>query len=258
MKKLLLILAIGCVLSCTTDNHSSKTECTSTKFIHAEKIQFPSLDSLTITANLYHNDNTLPVIVLCHQAGFNKFEYTKIAQTLHEKGYNCIAIDQRSGGHVLESFNETFSVAEQNGASVEFVDAEQDIIAAINYASKRYNKNIILWGSSYSATLALHNINENKNIDAVIAFSPGSYLDPFKGSLKDKLNITEMPMFITSSKEEAGEITALLEGSQLNENQIHFIPKEEGSHGSSALWKTGKNNQEYWQAIFNFLERINI
>ena len=113
MRNLLLILAIGCVFSCTTDNISTNIESNNTKCNHGEKIQFPSLDSLTIYANLYHNDNQSPVIVLCHQAGFNKFEYGKIAKTLNSKGYNCIAIDQRSGGNVIESFNETFLEAKE-------------------------------------------------------------------------------------------------------------------------------------------------
>ena len=97
-----------------------------------EKISFPSADGLAITANLYHKDNSAPVIVLCHQARFNKFEYTGIAKALWDKGFNCLAIDQRSGGGIVEEINETNLEAKKQNKAVDFLDAEQDIIAAVN------------------------------------------------------------------------------------------------------------------------------
>ena len=107
-----------------------------------EKITFPSLDSLPITANLYYNDSSAPVILLCHQARYNKFEYTRIAETLIEKGFNCIAIDQRSGGPLVEENNETMLKAKALGKPIDYLDAEQDILAAIDYVSNKYNKKI--------------------------------------------------------------------------------------------------------------------
>jgi hypothetical protein len=79
------------------------------------------LDSLKITANLYEEEEDRPIIVLCHQAGFNKVEYSKIGKTLAEEGYNCLSIDQRRGGHILESFNETLLAAEEKNRPVDFL-----------------------------------------------------------------------------------------------------------------------------------------
>lgn len=139
------------------------------------KITFPSIEGLPISANLYHNNDTFPVILLCHQAQYNKAEYDEIAITLYNKGFNLIAIDQRSGGTLFEKENETFERAKKLGKPTDYLDAEQDIQAAIEYAYKKYNKEIILWGSSYSSTLALFLANSNNKVKAVIAFSPGDY-----------------------------------------------------------------------------------
>ena len=65
------------------------------------------MDSLTISANLYETGKENPVIVLCHQANYNKFEYAGIAEVLNEKGFNCLAIDQRYGGPIANQQNET-------------------------------------------------------------------------------------------------------------------------------------------------------
>jgi pimeloyl-ACP methyl ester carboxylesterase len=258
MKNLHLILIVGILLTgCKTDKQTKESENNDIKKSSIpENIQFLSLDSLTITANLYDHDRASPVIILCHQAGFNKFEYVEIAKTLFNKGFNCIAIDQRSGGNVIESFNETMLAAKKLELSTEYVDAEQDIIAAINYGAEKYGKKVILWGSSYSSTLALYIAIENENIEAVIAFSPGNYLDEQKGSLKEKLVGFKKPMWVTSSKEEAPELTALLDSLSLGENQLQYIPTSDGKHGSKALWKTNENNEEYWEAINEFLKDV--
>jgi len=222
------------------------------------KVTFPSLDSLLVTANLYHYGDDAPVIVLCHQAGLNKIEYVKIAEVLFLKGFNCISIDQRSGGHLVEWFNETMLRAVEKGKPVGYLDAEQDIIAAVDFAVAKYKKKVILWGSSYSATLALYLAVKNENIEAVIAFSPGDYFAEQKHSLKEELKGFKKPMFITSSKDEAVEVTRMLLNIHLNENQVHFIPESKGMHGSRALWKTYEYNQEYWRAITDFLVNLKV
>lgn len=260
MKKLAYLTLFVALLSCsdkkteTINAINTKTDSTLTQV--PEKITFPSLDGLTITANLYHKDNSAPVIVLCHQARFNKFEYVGIAKTLWEKGFNCLAIDQRSGGGIVEEINETNLEAKKQNKPVDFLDAEQDIIAAVNFASKKYGKKIILWGSSYSSVLALYTAISNDSVKGVISFSPGDYFEKEKGSLTKLLSGFTKPMFVTSSKEESKELTAMLSKMKLNEDQTQFIPDSAGFHGSRALWKTSENNEEYWKAINAFLEKV--
>src|SRR5262245_54570689 len=64
------------------------------------KITFPSKDGLPVTADLYHVNDSLPVILLCHQARFSRGEYREAAVKLNKFGFNCLAIDQRSGQEV--------------------------------------------------------------------------------------------------------------------------------------------------------------
>lgn len=260
MKKVIPVsAALIFLFSCSGDQEEQEVKAVQKDSIAQQlpqKIEFPSLDSLPVTANLYHRSDSLPIIILCHQARFNKFEYTGIATTLWEMGYNCLAIDQRSGGPIVETFNETMERAEAKGKPVDFLDAEQDITAAVNFAAKKYGRKVILWGSSYSSTLALYVALENDNVMAVISFSPGDYFIKEKGALTEKLAGFTKPMFVTSSKEEEKELTQMLSKMKLNEKQVQFIPSSDGQHGSRALWKTYEHSEEYWKAIKDFLLRI--
>ncbi len=270
MKHLFLNLILGLVFFSCTSNHQ-QSEITpsptlpTTKHTEAsqkvttlipELIQFPSLDGLTITANLYHHNDESPIVLLCHQAGYNKFEYNEIAKTLFDKGYNCIAIDQRSGGQLEDSFNETFIEAEKEGLPTAYLDAKQDIDAALDFAYSKYNRKVILWGSSYSSSLALYIAGNQTNLEAVIAFSPGNYFVEQAYDLKTRIAKIDIPMFITSSKSEAVELSDILTDITLKENQIQFTPLAKGKHGSKALWKSHENHTEYWKAILNFLNGI--
>ncbi|MTI33585.1 alpha/beta hydrolase [Xanthovirga aplysinae] len=233
---------------------ASLTNETETTRDQTHTVTFPSLDSLEVTAKVYEIDMHSPVILLCHQARFNKFEYEGIAQKLNQKGFNCIAIDQRSGGPIASKPNETTQRALKANKSTEFIDAEQDIIAAINFAFNKYKRPVILWGSSYSSTLALYIAMENEKVDAVISFSPGNYLSEYKGDLINQLPNLKKPMFITSSKYEAPGIKELISKMTLNKHQVHFTPNGNGHHGSRALWPNQEGEEEYWKAIDHFLE----
>ncbi len=261
MNKILLPSFLLCFvfISCNNSNQEKVIEKTveiNETVLFPEKITFPSLDSLPISANVYETDKDAPVIVLCHQARYNKFEYSKIAESLNKLGFTCIAIDQRSGGPLGEEFNETNTRAKALNKPVDYLDAEQDIVAAVNFAANKYNKKIILWGSSYSSTLALYIALENNNVAAVISFSPGDYFAVEKGTLKDKITKINKPMFVTSSKEESLELSKLFEKVPKNSTTVQFVPKSVGTHGSRALWKTDENNKEYWNAIESFLKEI--
>ena len=62
-------------------------------------------------------------------------------------------------------------------------------------------------------------------------------------------------MFVTSSKGEAPKVTNLLKY-VTSEIKVQFIPKEDGVHGASALKKETPNNQEYWDALLAFLNKL--
>ncbi len=61
-------------------------------------------------------------------------------------GYNCLAVDLRSGKEVNYIQNETAKRAREKNLSTEYLDAEKDMLASIDYV-KQFTKNkIILCG----------------------------------------------------------------------------------------------------------------
>ena len=223
-----------------------------------QKIQFPSGDGLIITGNLYEVDPSGPVILLAHSGGGNKYEYADIAPKLNAQGFNALAIDQRSGGAFAGQENETFNLAQSKGLQTEFTDAEQDIEAAIDYLSEKYNKKVTLWASSYSAALSLFIIQKDtKKLNGIILFSPGDYLAGAKGTLEGKLTSIDIPFLMTSAQQEAEVISEiLLKGAKLSGSQIHHRPTVEGVHGVAALWEGQAGAEEYWEQAWNILSII--
>lgn len=222
---------------------------------NVKTITFPSKDGLTITADLYSTLNAKDLIVLCHQAGFSRGEYINTALKLQKMRYSALAIDQRSGNKANEIINETHLEAKHKGLPTSYLDAKQDIEAAVDYAYKlNNNKPIILVGSSYSSSLVLLIATTNKKVKAVASFSPGEYL---KGiNLAKSISSLNKPTFVTSSNSEVNQ-TAEVVKFITPKYVTHFKPKVKGIHGSRALWESTQGNEDYWKAFKTFLKGIN-
>jgi len=82
-------------------------------------------------------------------------EYSETGLRLNKFGFKLPGIDQRSGDAMNGVVNETAAEAKRMKKKQGYLDAEQDIIAAIDYLYEKYNKKVILCGSSYSASLVL-------------------------------------------------------------------------------------------------------
>ncbi|MGY8687411.1 MAG: hypothetical protein ACKVHP_06705, partial [Verrucomicrobiales bacterium] len=82
-----------------------------------EIVSFDSQDGLEVTADLFmaHENPETPFILLFHQAGFSRGEYREIAPRLNQLGFNCMAIDQRSGNAANGVTNETAQRAKAAG-----------------------------------------------------------------------------------------------------------------------------------------------
>ncbi len=216
---------------------------------------FPSLDGLMIHGTLYEvNGKSKGIILLCHQARYSKGEYKETALKFNKMGFTCLAIDQRSGNEVNGVVNETAKQAKEQGLPTSYLDTEQDIKAALFFLYEKYQRKIILLGSSYSAALTLKIGSEEKEkLESLIAFSPGEYFDE-KGIVNGWNKKIDLPVFITCSKNEIASTTPLMDGVD-NKKLVYFKPKKEGIHGSSALWSSTSNNEEYWKAISEFLNK---
>jgi dienelactone hydrolase len=225
-----------------------------------EKITFPSGDGLEITADVYVvHEKTAPLIVLFHRAGWSRGEYREIAPKLNNLGFNCMAIDQRSGEEVKGVRNETAQRAEEAEKSSTYLDALQDVEAAIAYAKEHYAKGkLIVWGSSYSASLVLKITGDHLDwIDGVLAFAPGEYFSRYgKGAafIQENAGNITVPVFITSARGEKDKWWSIYEA--ISAPKEYFLPESGGVHGSEALWEKTGESKAYWAATEKFLVRF--
>ena len=218
------------------------------------KIYFNSKDGLKLTADFYEISNPKGFILLCHRSHCNRAEYRETAPKLNNLGYSCLAIDQRSGMKVFGEVNETKNRAKEKGLSTGYLDAKPDIEAAIDHSFTLNNqKPIILFGSSYSASLVLLISPKTDKVKATIAFSPGEYLKII--NLAEQIKITDKPVFVTSPKKEIQQVSEVVKF--VNKKHVtHFKPQLEGFHGSKTLWESVKGNEIYWEALVEFLKKI--
>jgi pimeloyl-ACP methyl ester carboxylesterase len=218
-------------------------------------ITFPSEDNLTITADLYLKDKDLPFIILFHQANSSRGEYIETAHKLTKLDYNCLAVDLRSGKEINYIQNLTAVEAAEKKLPTTYLDAERDILASIAYVKNISSKKIILFGSSYSASLVMKTANHNPDVLAVVAFSPGEYFQP-RLILKSTLEDYDKPIFVASTSKEKPFVQELI--GNIPDNLImFFVPKEsEGTHGSKALWENQTGSEEVWLSLLLFFEKI--
>ena len=232
-----------------------------TGFAKPKTIEFKSKDGLQVTADLYlaHAD-TAPFIVLFHQARWSRGEYMEIAPKLNELGFNCLAVDQRSGDAVNEVTNETAKRAKAKGLPTRYVDAVGDMLAAIDHAKKRYAKGkLIIWGSSYSSALSLRLAGEHPDLgDGVLAFAPGEYFAKQGKSdtwIREGASKIDVPVFITSARGEK-ESWAAIYTAIPSKSKRSYLPKTKGNHGSRALWAKFDDSAAYWDAVKAFLRTL--
>jgi pimeloyl-ACP methyl ester carboxylesterase len=222
-------------------------------------VTFPTTDNLTVTADLYWTgDASKPFIILFHQARYSRGEYLEIAPKLNALGYNCLAVDQRSGNAANGITNETAKAAKAAGLPTDYPDAYPDLETALSYVVSTYApEKLIVWGSSYSSSLVLILASEHSDeIAAALSFSPGEYFKLDGKQIADYAKNITQPVFITSAKSEekswrpiADQITSA--------GSVFFVPQASGMHGSSTLNDNVSGHEEYWAAVEQFLASLN-
>lgn len=222
-----------------------------------ETINFKADDGVIITADLYMaHESSAPFIVLYHQAGYSRGEYRSIAPRLNAMGFNCMAVDQRSGDKVNDIINETHKVAVAAKLPTEYLDAIPDIEAAYLYVKYSIKPDkIILWGSSYSAALMFYMGSEHhNNLSGILSFAPGAYFKVNGKELKTYAAKITCPVFVTSAKSEYANWKAIYDN--IKSDKSSFLPETEGKHGSKALWPDNPSHMVYWEAVEKFLLTI--
>jgi pimeloyl-ACP methyl ester carboxylesterase len=221
-----------------------------------KKITFMTRDSLEVTADVYLAKEEYPYLILFHQEGSSRGEYNETAQKFTKLNFNCLAVDLRSGNNSNYVRNETARKAWETVKPSRFLDASNDIEAAIDYAYNLNNQDVILIGSSYSASLCMVIGNNNPHVKAVIAFSPGEFFgDDLR--IEQELDTFRIPLFVTGTETELPYITQMLQNISTQDNVTFFKPGvPPGQHGSMALWEENPSKDEYWLALLLFINSL--
>ena len=219
-------------------------------------VTFKASDGVVIYGRYYRAASPRALIVLFHQARSSKDEYKTIAPRLVAAGYSALAIDQRSGGN-LYGPNQT---VEALGHSADYLDAQRDLEAALAYA-KTKKLPIILWGSSYSASLTVVVAAEHdKEIRALAVFSPGEYFDKSPNMIRNAAAKITVPFYVTSAKD-AQEIVAAkaILAASPSKLKVQYVPTTGGVHGSSTLIasRDPQGAEDNWRAVLAFLDQLN-
>jgi dienelactone hydrolase len=219
------------------------------------KISFKADDGLLVTATSYFVHDTLPWILMFHQAASSRGEYNEIAPKLVRLGYNGLAVDLRYGREINFVANETALMAQEENFPRTMTDARKDIQAAIDWVSDQNDKPVILFGSSYSASLALVLAKDNAVIAAVIAFSPGEFFGP-PDLVRNAVRNLDIPVFLASTRREFPYVTELSSGISAVRKTIFRPVENQGVHGAKTLWESEVSSQEYWLNLLMFINRI--
>ena len=221
-----------------------------------DRVTFKSSDSLDVVADLYEMDPSYPYIILLHQANYSKGEYKDIAISLLKLKFNCLAVDLRYGGTVNSIPNETAKNAKEARVLHSMYDARLDIEAAIDYVYKKSQQKVVLFGSSYSATLALKLGIQNPKVKAIIAYSPGEFFRN-RFLIHDELEKTDIPIYVAGTQLEYSYLQRLTELVPKDKLVIFQPQNDTGKHGAKALWKQNNDvSHEYWLSLLMFINNI--
>ncbi|MCF8345887.1 MAG: dienelactone hydrolase family protein [Bacteroidales bacterium] len=218
-------------------------------------ITYPSGDSLLITADDYFQSDTLPYLILLHEQGSSRGEFTGIVHRFQKMNFNCLVPDLRNGGNANFTSNETAVRSRELGFSRNRHAVELDILASISHAYNKSGKRVVLLGAGANASLALKAAKEQETVQAVIALSPGEFFQPLL-SVKDTIAGLQKPVLITATKEELPYMEQLAK--KVNDtNIILFAPDQSpGERGTQALLPSNPSNSEYWFNILLFFKDL--
>jgi alpha-beta hydrolase superfamily lysophospholipase len=138
-----------------------------------ETIALKAKDEAKVYGYLCRAKSPIGILLLFHQAGSSAYEYAPLISRLTSLGWDCLAVDLRSGGSMYGP-NRTVEVI---GQSRDYLEAYQDMEAATEFAAQRKYGKIVAWGSSYSASLVAKLANDHGFVTKIVAFSPGEYMD---------------------------------------------------------------------------------
>lgn len=247
-RRILQISSLACILL-------SSFAFTSSTALQLKTVTFKASDGLEITADEYVLETDNPYILLFHEQGSSRGEFSTIAPRLCKMNYNCLAVDLRNGGNNNFVSNET--VRQLKGARLEagISDLELDAEAAIKYAYLKSGLPVVLLGSGANGSLGLKLGTSDERVRAVIALSPGEYFMP-EIKIQDALARMKKPVFIASSKAEFPYVSELASNIEKDSLTLFEPSQGAGDRGTRSLSEDYEQNTEYWIALSLFFKDL--
>ncbi|MEZ0242706.1 MAG: alpha/beta hydrolase [Sphingomonas sp.] len=247
MRALALLFAVLALQACNRPAQPMKAELGT----RTETVSLRAADGVEVFGSYSEPANPRAVILLFHQAGSGQGEYLTIVPRLTAQGFATLTIDARSGG---DMFGGNWTVKKLGGERP-YLEAQQDLEAALAWANAK-GLPVILWGSSYSASLAFLVAADHPEVKALLAFSPDEYFDG-KPAVRPAAAKLKMPVFVTSSQapDEIAAGKALIDAVPAA-NKRQFVPVKGGVHGSSILIAVQNPGgaEDAWAAVLAFLD----
>ena len=225
----------------------------------AEAIKLQAADGVAVYAEVWRAPDRPggakpPVIIAFHQAGANHAEYGPIAPRLVAAGFTVLAIDQRAGGDMFGAPNRTVAAL---GRQTQFRAVLPDLEAALLWGHQAAaGAPVIAIGSSYSAALVfLLAARHPGALAAILAFSPGEYLDGPEVVHQAAAQI-QIPVLVDSARapDEIAAAKSLLDAVSAA-GKVQIVPHAGGVHGASTL-RTDRDPagaEENWRGVLAFL-----
>ena len=101
--------------------------------IRVRTITFTASDGLEITAEEYFIGPEKPYVLLFHEHGSSRGEFSTIARRLCKLDYNCLAVDLRNGGNYKYISNETTKRLRGSNLDTGLKGIEVDLLAYFRY-----------------------------------------------------------------------------------------------------------------------------
>lgn len=223
--------------------------------VRKRTVTFIASDGLVITADDYVIGPEKPYVLLFHEQGSSRGEFSNIARRLCKLDYNCLAVDLRNGDNYKYISNETAKRLRGLQVDSGLKGIELDLLASINYASDKSNSPVVLLGSGANGSLSLKTALNNEDVKAVVALSPGEYFMP-ELKIQDAISPLKKPVFITSSKAEFPYVAELASGMEKEFVTLFEPSRGPGDRGARSLSTDYEFNNEYWIALMLFFKDL--
>ena len=223
--------------------------------IRVRTITFTASDGLEITAEEYFIGPGKPYVLLFHEQGSSRGEFSTIARRLCKLDYNCLAVDLRNGGNYKYISNETSKRLRGSNLDTGLKGIELDLLASIRYASEKSGLPVVLLGSGANGSLSLKTALDHADVRAVVALSPGEYFMP-EIKIQDAISSLNKPVFITSSKAEFPYVAELASGMESKFVTLFEPVRGPGDRGTRSFSLDYEFNNEYWFALMLFFKDL--